>query len=145
MILRGTMTPPRTPKLSGAELAAQLASTSFATSVPTAPVPMPPAPDPEPEQPPETDRVQERKTPAPKAAGRPKGGRPAKAGVTGDALPVNVRLSIDDHSKLLKAAALMAVPGRPMPTVQDIVRKLVRGATKNGDDTLMKLIRKGDD
>lgn len=88
--------------------------------------------------------MQERKKPAPKAV-NPKGGRPAKAGISGDALPLNVRLSLDDHAKLLKAAALTAVPGRPMPTVQDIVRKLVRGATKDGDETLMKLIRKGDD
>jgi hypothetical protein len=140
--LRGTMTPPKTPKLSGAELAAQLAGTSFAAPAPTAPAPMPPTDDPEPEQPSETDLVQERKTPAPKAAARPKGGRPAKAGSVGDALPVNVRLALDDHAELAKVAVELMTPGRPMPTVQDVVRGLVRGALKD-HASLLKLVRKG--
>jgi hypothetical protein len=134
------MTPPRTPKLSGAELAAQLAGTSFATQAPAAPAP-PPLPDPETAPPPEPDPVQERKAPAPKAA-RPKGGRPAKAGAIGDALPVNVRLALDDHAELAKIAVELMTPGRPMPTVQDVVRGLVRGALKD-HEALKKLVRKG--
>jgi hypothetical protein len=132
------MNPPRTPKLSGAELAAQLAGTSFATQAPAAPTPTPPPPEPDPEP----DPVRERKSPAPKATARPKGGRPAKAGPIGDALPVNVRLALDDHAELAKLAVELMTPGRPMPTVQDVVRGLVRGALKD-HEALKKLVRKG--
>src|SRR5688572_5666442 len=110
------MNPPRPPKLSGAELAAQLAGTSFAEAAPAAPAP--PAPQPEPAPKPEHEQ---RKPPAPKTA-KPKGGRPAKAGAIGDALPVNVRLALHDHAELAKIAVELLTPGRPVPTVQDIVR-----------------------
>jgi hypothetical protein len=134
--LRDAMNPPRPPKLSGAELAAQLAGTSFVQAPPAAPVP--PAPEPEPAPKPEPEQ---RKTPAPKAA-KPKGGRPAKAGAAGDALPVNVRLGLDDHAELAKLAAELLTPGRPMPTVQDVVRGVMRGALQDRE-TLKKLFRKG--
>lgn len=55
-----------------------------------------------------------------------RGGRPAKAGV--DGIPVNVRLSQANHLSLAKLAAKLMVPGRPLPTVQDVVRSLIRGA-----------------
>ena len=57
-----------------------------------------------------------------------RGGRPAKAGV--DGMPVNVRLSQADHLALAKLAGKLVVPGRPMPTVQDVVRGILRGALK---------------
>ena len=56
------------------------------------------------------------------------GGRPAKAGV--DGMPVNVRLSQADHLALAKLAGKLVVPGRPMPTVQDVVRGIIRGALR---------------
>ena len=55
-----------------------------------------------------------------------KGGRPPKAGV--DGIPVNVRLSQADHLALAKLSGKLMVPGRPLPTVQDVVRGLIRGA-----------------
>src|SRR4051812_47907288 len=102
------MNPPRTPKPSGAELAAALAGTGFPKNNP--------ASIPEPVQP----------EPQPKAKAASKGGRPSKSG--GEAIPVNVRLALDDHAALGQIAAEMHTPGRPVPTVQDIVRSLVRGA-----------------
>jgi hypothetical protein len=57
-----------------------------------------------------------------------RGGRPAKAGV--DGMPVNVRLSQADHLALAKLAGKLVVPGRPMPTVQDVVRGIIRGALR---------------
>lgn len=57
-----------------------------------------------------------------------RGGRPAKAGV--DGMPVNVRLSQADHLALARLAGKLVVPGRPMPTVQDVVRGIIRGALK---------------
>src|SRR4051812_3698143 len=133
------MTPPKTPKLSGAELAAQLSGTAFPKPTPAAPVPPPelsPAdlsPEPAPEKP-----VREKPKPAP----RPRGGRPAKAGSMGEAIPVNVRLALDDHGELARIAVELLVPGRPVPTVQDVVRGLVRGALQD-HETLKKLVRKG--
>jgi len=59
---------------------------------------------------------------------RARGGRPAKAGV--DGMPVNVRLSQADHLALAKLAGRLVVPGRPMPTVQDVVRGIIRGALR---------------
>jgi len=111
------MTPPRTPKLSGADLASQLAGTAFPTAAPL------------PQTTPQRDPA--------------KGGRPAKAAKAGgDAIPVNVRLALDDHAALAKIAAEMHTPGRPMPTVQDIVRGLVRGALAD-QETLRRLVREG--
>ena len=128
---------PKPTKLSGSELAAQLAGTSFAHAMPA--VPVTPMPDPHPTSKPEP--IQERKTPAPKLA-RSKGGRPAKAGSVGDTLPLNVRLGLDDHAELAKLAVELLTPGRPMPTVQDVVRGLVRGALVD-HELLKKLVRKG--
>jgi hypothetical protein len=108
------MTPPRAPKLSGADLASQLAGTAFPAAAPTSAPP--PAKEPS------------------------KGGRPSKSGV--DAIPVNVRLAQDDHAALAKIAADLHTPGRPMPTVQDIVRGLVRGALAD-QETLRRLVREG--
>lgn len=65
------------------------------------------------------------------AADNPRGGRPAKAGV--DGIPVNVRLSQADHLALAKLAGKLMVPGRPLPTVQDVVRSLIRGALNEPD------------
>jgi hypothetical protein len=134
------MTPPRTPKLSGAELAAQLAGTAFPKPALAAPVPpaaetlpVDPAPEPAPEKP-----VREKLKPAV----RPKGGRPSKAGAGGEAIPVNVRLALDDHGELARIAVELLVPGRPVPTVQDVVRGLVRGALQD-HEALKKLVRKG--
>lgn len=64
----------------------------------------------------------------PASAANPRGGRPAKAGI--DGMPVNVRLSQADHLALAKLAGKLMVPGRPMPTVQDVVRGIIRGALK---------------
>jgi hypothetical protein len=55
---------------------------------------------------------------------------------------VNVRLALDDHAELAKIAVELMTPGRPMPTVQDVVRGLVRGALKD-HEALKKLVRKG--
>jgi len=126
-------------KLSGAALAAELSNLPFpgpqtapvqAVQGPTddgtceqlvAPSP-PPAPDPAPSLP----REAAASRPIPKTAPNPKGGRPPKAGV--DGIPVNVRLSQADHLALAKLSGKLMVPGRPLPTVQDVVRGLIRGA-----------------
>ena len=65
---------------------------------------------------------------------RPQGGRPSKAGV--DGIPLNVRLSQRDHLALARLAGSLLVPGRPMPTVQDVVRGLIRGALQEPDAAL---------
>lgn len=114
------MTPSKTPKPSGAALAAALAGTGFPKAAPE-----PASPPVQPE-------------PPPKAGAR--GGRPSKSG--GDAIPVNLRLALDDHAALGRIAAEMHVPGRPVPTVQDVVRSLVRGALAD-PDALRRLVRQG--
>jgi hypothetical protein len=126
-------------KLSGAALAAELSNLPFpgpqtaplqSVQGPTddgtgeqlvAPSP-PPAPDPAPPLP----REAAASRPIQKTAPNPKGGRPPKAGV--DGIPVNVRLSQADHLALAKLSGKLMVPGRPLPTVQDVVRGLIRGA-----------------
>jgi hypothetical protein len=128
-------------KLSGAALAAELSNLPFPGPQP-APVqavpgptddgtgeqlvapspPPPPAPDPAPPLP----REAAASRPIPKTAPNPKGGRPPKVGV--DGIPVNVRLSQADHLALAKLSGELMVPGRPLPTVQDVVRGLIRGA-----------------
>jgi len=115
------MNPPRTPKPSGAALAAALAGTGFPKAAPE-----PAAPPVQPD-------------PLPKAGA--KGGRPSKSG-GGEAIPVNLRLALDDHAALARIAAEMHTPGRPMPTVQDVVRALVRGALAD-QDALRRLVRQG--
>ena len=101
-------------KLSGAELAAQLGDLSF-------PDGRPPALD----------------VPSP-ATAKARGGRPSKAGA--DGVPVNVRLAQDDHLALARIAAELMMPGRPMPTLQDVVRGLIRGALKDPEG-LKRLVR----
>jgi hypothetical protein len=128
-------------KLSGAALAAELSNLPF-PGPQTAPLqsvqgptddgtgehlvapspPPPPAPDPAPPLP----REAAASRPIQKTASNPKGGRPPKAGV--DGIPVNVRLSQADHLALAKLSGKLMVPGRPLPTVQDVVRGLIRGA-----------------
>ncbi len=128
-------------KLSGAALAAELSNLPF-PGPQTAPLqsvqgptddgtgehlvapspPPPPAPDPAPPLP----REAAASRPIQKTAPNPKGGRPPKAGV--DGIPVNVRLSQADHLALAKLSGKLMVPGRPLPTVQDVVRGLIRGA-----------------
>jgi hypothetical protein len=115
------MAPPRQPKLSGAELAAQLGDLSYPHPAQAEPASSATAITPE--------------------AEKPRGGRPAKAGA--DGLPVNVRLAQADHLALAKIAAELMVPGRPMPTVQDVVRGLIRGALKD-PDMLKRLVRQGE-
>ena len=68
-----------------------------------------------------------------------RGGRPPKAGV--DGIPVNVRLSQGDHLALAKLSTKLMTPGRPLPTVQDVVRSLLRGALSE-PDMAMRLCRK---
>ncbi len=114
----------RPPKLSGAELAAQLGDLSFPNARAPAPADAAPAP-----------------VSAPAHPEKARGGRPAKAGA--DGLPVNVRLAQADHVALAKIAAELMVPGRPMPTVQDVVRGLIRGALKD-PDMLKRLVREGE-
>src|SRR3954463_1839985 len=75
------------------------------------------------------------------APASPRAGRPTKSG--GDGIPVNVRLAQTDHVALAKIAAELLVPGRPMPTVQDVVRGLIRGALKD-PAVLIDLVRKGE-
>lgn len=106
-------------KLSGAELAAQLGDLSFPDGRP--PAPTPPALD------------------VPSTA-KARGGRPSKAGAYG--VPVNVRLAQDDHLALARIAAELMMPGRPMPTLQDVVRGLIRGALKD-PESLKRLVRAG--
>jgi hypothetical protein len=101
-------------KLSGAELAAQLGDLAFPDARPSAPALATPT--------------------------KARGGRPAKAGP--DGVPVNVRLAQDDHLALARIAAELMVPGRPMPTLQDVVRGLIRGALKDPED-LKRLVRAG--
>jgi hypothetical protein len=108
-------------KLSGAELAAQLGDLSFPDGRP--PAPTPPALD----------------VPSP-APAKARGGRPSKAGA--DGVPVNVRLAQDDHLALARIAAELMMPGRPMPTLQDVVRGLIRGALKDPEG-LKRLVRAG--
>jgi hypothetical protein len=117
------MTPPRTPKLSGAELAAQLTGTSF------------PAPAPKPPHPVQSDPPAAKPTTS-------KGGRPSKGGGP-NALPVNVRLDPSDHAALAKVAFELMTPGRPPLTVQDVLRRLVRGALTD-PETLNRLVREGE-
>ena len=73
------------------------------------------------------------------AGTKSRGGRPSKAGV--DGIPVNVRLSQGDHLALAKLSTKLMTPGRPLPTVQDVVRSLLRGALSE-PDMAMRLCRK---
>ncbi len=95
---------------------------------------------------PTPDHVQAQQVPAPvphdaPRSKKPQGGRPSKTGA--DGIPLNVRLSQSDHLALARLAGEMLVPGRPMPTVQDVVRGLIRGALQQPDAAL-GLIRRAD-
>ena len=145
-------------KLSGAALAAELSNLPF-PGPQAAPVqsvqgptdggtgeqlvaPAPPLPpSPAPDQAPPLPREAAASTPIQKAAPNPKGGRPAKAGA--DGIPVNVRLSQADHLALAKLSGKLMVPGRPLPTVQDIVRGLIRGALDD-PELALRLCRQRD-
>ncbi len=72
---------------------------------------------------------------------KPQGGRPSKAGA--DGIPLNVRLSQGDHLALARLAGDLLVPGKPMPTVQDVVRGLIRGALQEPNAAL-RLVRQAD-
>lgn len=69
---------------------------------------------------------------------RSKGGRPSK-GAGSDAVPVNLRMAMEDHAALAEIAKEISVPGRPLPTVQDIIRRLVRGSLTE-PETLRRLV-----
>ncbi len=116
----GHMPPSRT-KLSGAELAAQLGELSYPGTGSPARI----------------DRPRDSTTATPAQS---RAGRPSKAGA--DGVPVNVRLAQADHLALARIAAELMVPGRPMPTLQDIVRGLIRGALKD-PEALKRLVREG--
>jgi hypothetical protein len=116
-------------KLSGAEIAAQLAHMPYPGAASPPPPPAPAA------APPATAK------PIAAESSKPRGGRPAKAGV--DGIPLNVRLAQADHLALARIAAELIVPGRPLPTVQDVVRGLVRGALKD-PEALKRLVRQGE-
>jgi len=126
-------------KLSGAALAAELSDLSFPQSGPQLASsniePAMEAPSPALEPAAIKPVVAAPRTAAPfgkrSAADNPRGGRPAKAGV--DGIPVNVRLSQADHLALAKLAGKLMVPGRPLPTVQDVVRSLIKGALNEPD------------
>lgn len=93
---------------------------------------------------PDRAQAQNASTSGPHEAPRSKkqqGGRPSKAGA--DGIPLNVRLSQSDHLALARLAGEMLVPGRPMPTVQDVVRGLIRGVLQQPDAAL-GLIRRAD-
>jgi hypothetical protein len=130
-------------KLSGAELAKQLEGLPFPGAVVSSQVEpdklsQPPEADIETPSPLESrapipdEEVQARPSQGPRARSsgqsKPRGGRPIKAGV--DGMPVNVRLSQADHLALARLAGKLVVPGRPMPTVQDVVRGIIRGALR---------------
>ena len=126
-------------KLSGAELAKQLAGLaipSTGAALPGTTSEMVEFPEVEVEPPSPAPRANTEAQARPPQAGRGKssgylkarGGRPAKAGV--DGMPVNVRLSQADHLALARLAGKLVIPGRPMPTVQDVVRGIIRGALK---------------
>lgn len=91
-------------------------------------------------------RLSSQDVPPPASSGisqpkRPQGGRPSKSGA--DGIPLNVRLSQSDHLALARLAGDLLVPGRPMPTVQDVVRSLIRGALQEPDAAL-RLVRQAD-
>jgi len=124
-------------KLSGADLAKELESLTFpGPAVSERADPDPPdaaqqgnnrSPSPPPAIVAQSRDVEGPKTRA-SGPSKARGGRPAKAGV--DGMPVNVRLSQADHLALAKLAGKLVVPGRPMPTVQDVVRGIIRGALR---------------
>ncbi len=133
-------------KLNGAALAAELSSLPDRELNPLAPAPQ------DTPSPIETQALDQapvstaeaHHSTARRQAGGPKsrGGRPPKAGV--DGIPLNVRLSQGDHLALAKLSTKLMTPGRPLPTVQDVVRSLLRGALSE-PDMAIRLCRKVSD
>lgn len=70
-----------------------------------------------------------------------RGGRPSKGGGSGT-IPVNVRLATEDHDVLSDLATEIKVSGRPIPSVQDVIRRLIRGAIAD-PETLRRLVDDG--
>jgi hypothetical protein len=52
---------------------------------------------------------------------------------------VNLRLAPEDHEALIEVAAAIRPPGRPAPTVQDVLRRLVKGSLSE-PETLRRLV-----
>ena len=129
-------------KLSGAMLAAELQNLpdrDFNPPIGTTPASVS-AEQREPQPPVEADIEGQAPAARRKLVGsKSRGGRPSKAGV--DGIPVNVRLSQGDHLALAKLSTKLMTPGRPLPTVQDVVRSLLRGALSE-PDMAMRLCRK---
>ena len=72
---------------------------------------------------------------------KPKGGRPPKGGGP-DAVPVNLRLASADYEAIVAITSDIREPGRAPPTVQDVLRRLVRGALTE-PETLRRLVDLG--
>ena len=53
---------------------------------------------------------------------------------------MNVRLSAEDHNFCGDVATKIREPRRPVPTVQDVVRRLIKVARKN-PDLVLQLLR----
>ena len=68
----------------------------------------------------------------------PKGGRPSK-GAGSNAVAVNLRIALEDHAAVAELAKELSLPGRPLLTVQDVIRRLVRGGLSE-PETLRRLI-----
>lgn len=130
-------------KLNGAALAAELSGLPNRELNPLAPTPQDTLPSlkiQELDQLP-VNAAEAHHSAAHREAGGPKsrGGRPSKAGV--DGIPLNVRLSQGDHLALANLSTKLMTPGRPLPTVQDVVRSLLRGVLSE-PDMAMRLCRK---
>lgn len=67
-----------------------------------------------------------------------KGGRPPK-GAGSNAIPVNLRMALEDHAALAEIAKEISEQGRPLATVQDVIRRLVRGGLME-QETLRRLV-----
>jgi hypothetical protein len=57
-----------------------------------------------------------------------------------DGIPVNVRLSAEDHNFCGDVATKIRESRRPVPTVQDVVRRRIKVARKN-PDLFLQLVR----
>ncbi|HYE49049.1 MAG TPA: hypothetical protein VEB20_05630 [Azospirillaceae bacterium] len=110
-------------RLTGAALAERLAAASqVPPGQPEAPppAPVPPAPAPAAVTAPARPAA---RPPSPPPAEKGRGGRPPKAGA--DGYPLTLRVDPEMHRRLLEQVPRLMVPGRPMPTVQDIARRLI--------------------
>lgn len=70
-----------------------------------------------------------------------RGGRPTK-GAGPHAVAVNLRMAPDDFDVLAELAPKIRQAGQSPPTVQDVIRGLIRGAIME-PDTLHKLVSTG--